>query len=238
MATQLRITGTWPSPISIAKGWARARSRPWNDECDDAFIRIDRGSSEFLESCTDHLVGLTGASVFSPAIYETSSRIWRKVGYQEAHRLDIFERSLNASIREPKHNVQIEEDPPWERLRKVDLAAFQGFWRMSRAGLQEAMTATKRSAVLTVGDETIKGYAIVGTQWNVAYLQRIAVEPESSGHGLGLDLVRGAMAWARAEAARVLVLNVRKDNEKARGLYRKAGFTTTGAELQVLRYGS
>lgn len=119
---------------------------------------------------------------------------------------------------------------------EIDRLAFQGFWRMSPAGLTEAMSSTARSVVLTVGDTEILGYAIVGAQWNVSYLQRIAVRPEQAGKNVGSDLVRAALAWARKTSAQTMVLNVRNENARARRLYSKEGFAPTGTALRILRY--
>lgn len=220
----------------MSRGWARAVSRPWNGEDADAFLRLERGSAEFLTACTEHLCDVTNAAVYSPALYPNATRVWNRAGYVAAHRLDVLERSLGSPIDVPNESVRIELDPDWEKLREIDEAAFEGFWRMSSDGLREALAATKRGTVLTIGDQRPAGYAIVGSQWNVAYLQRIAVHPSDAGQGLGMELLKGAMTWSRKEQAGVLVLNVRKQNRRARQLYERAGFATTSVELQVLGY--
>lgn len=238
VSTQLRITGSWPAQISMSRGWARAVSRPWNDESADAFLRLERGSADFLATCSEHLLEVTDAAVYSPALYPNATRVWRRAGYVETHRLDVLERSLGSPIAGPDRSVRLDLDPDWDALSRIDAAAFDGFWRMSNDGLHDALAATKQGAVLTIGEQRTTGYAIVGAQWNVAYLQRIAVHPEEVGRGLGMELLQGAMSWARKEQAGVLVLNVRKQNGRARQLYKRAGFAGTGVELQVLRYAS
>jgi ribosomal protein S18 acetylase RimI-like enzyme len=56
------------------------------------------------------------------------------------------------------------------------------------------------------------------------------VAPSARGRGVGDEAVRQVVAWARREhpAGRV-VLDVKSDNERAIGLYRRHGFTDAGA---------
>ncbi len=180
---------------------------------------------------------IADAAVFSPAMYSGSTRIWLKSGYEEAARLIVMERSLSVPFDPPKRKVTEQSEPDWNQLAAIDHSAFDGFWRMSIDGLQEALQSTRRSAVLVIEREAAVGYAIVGTQWNVSYLQRVAVDPEQRGQGLGSDLVSGALAWGRANGANLMVLNVRHENSEARGVYKKNGFAEASASLHVLRYG-
>ncbi len=104
--------------------------------------------------------------------------------------------------------------------------------------MREALASTSPSATLTASiDEEIVGYVIVGAQWGTAYLQRVAVEKQSAGQGVGTALVRAAVRWARQTSAASMVLNVRSRNERASRLYERCGFTNTERELRILRYG-
>jgi ribosomal-protein-alanine N-acetyltransferase len=237
VSARLSINGVWPAPITLARGWARASARPWNDNSPDALLRLDRGGQDFLSAASEDLEELSGGRVYSPALYPSATRIWRKCGYGEAHDLDVMERSTRSSF-QPQRDVAETEDPDWDTIIEIDKAAFEGFWRMSLDGLREAMTSTSRSMMLTLGDTEIVGYAIVGAQWNVSYLQRIAVHPQHRGNQVGSDLVRHAVSWGQRAAAQTMVLNVRKENTPARRLYSKEGFTETGTALRILRFES
>jgi ribosomal protein S18 acetylase RimI-like enzyme len=70
----------------------------------------------------------------------------------------------------------------------------------------------------------------------VTYLHRIAVRPELEGRGLGTSLLHAAFDWGRAMGGRSIILNVRAENHRAIGLYRRCGFTDTGTSLRVLRH--
>ncbi len=236
MATGVRIEGEWPGRIQLSRGWARASARPWNHLAPDALLRLDRGGLDFLEAATDAVAELAGASVYSPAVYPTATRIWRRAGYGEVEQLEIFE-CATASAEFPD-SVREVDDIDWGRIQAIDDEAFDGFWRMSADGLKEALASTRQASLLLAGDDAIDGYAIVGAQWNASYLQRIAVHPASTKRGLGRALVNAALAWGRRKASPTMVLNVRDENVRAREVYAKAGFHTTGVRLRILRYGS
>lgn len=232
------MDGSWPSPIAINQGWGRATARPWNDTAPDAFLRLERGRADFLATATRHVGELSGAAVFSPAMFPGSTRIWARAGYHEVRELEVMERLLSSPIDKPLGPVSVSPEPDWARILEIDSTAFHGFWRMSLDGLLEALESTTPSAVLTIGrDSRTEGYAIVGAQWGVSYLQRVAVDPGHTGRHLGTDLVVAALLWARQAGARSMVLNVRAENTRAKRVYERQGFTTTGDQLRILRYG-
>lgn len=124
-------------------------------------------------------------------------------------------------------------------LEYVDRLAFDDFWHMDALGLEEAIGATPRTRIFQATvDASVAGYAIVGTQQGVSFLQRIAVDPTFQGAGVGRELITASMQWARMAGAATMLLNVRSENEVARHLYSKQGFADTGAMLRVLRYES
>ncbi|MGH8945658.1 MAG: GNAT family N-acetyltransferase [Acidimicrobiia bacterium] len=238
MTPRLNINGVWPSSITISSGWSRASARPWCDDPNISLIRLIRGGPRFLSEATSHLMGLGSETVLSPPLYRSATSIWRKSGFEERYRLEIMERALALPVADPATPVIGTADPPWPEIVELDHRAFEGIWRMSEAGLKEALDATGAATILLAGDKAIEGYALVGTQWGVSYLHRIAVAPSSQGRGVGAGLVRAAIGWARSTLSRVMVLNVRPANEEARRLYQREGFTDTGRHLHLLGYGA
>jgi ribosomal protein S18 acetylase RimI-like enzyme len=165
--------------------------------------------------------------------------VWRRGGFEDHAILEIMERPLGtrpAAI-EPD-TVRVERKPDWDRILEVDRLAFEGFWGMSRLALEEAHF-TNRSRVLLVAGAgaSVEGYAIVGSQWGTVYLHRIAVRPDASGQGMGSALVAAATEWGNRTGSRTMILNVRPENERAKELYRRHGFASTGSVLEVLRLG-
>ena len=201
-------------------------------------MRLIRGSHEFLAEASRSLESLDIRDIFSPALYPMATRIWARAGYEEHTSLSVMERYLAGNLTEPTSPVQTTDQPDWPSLARVDRAAFTEFWRMSTAGLSEAVRATPRSAVLQIEEEDgVVGYAIVGSQLTSSFLQRVAVLPERAGHGLGTALLRASMLWAHGKGARTMVLNVRPENKRAIEMYSREGFAHTGTALQVLRFG-
>lgn len=236
MAPLLRVEGEMPGPLTVTAGWFRASVRPWNDEVDTPMVRLERGGTEFLGAVTRKLHQLGAKRVFSPALYAGATRVWRRSGYEPHASLIVMERSLS----EPPptrnaHSIEVVSDPDWDRIAEVDRASFDGFWRMSRSGLMEAHGTNRDTALLTVGDQP-DGYAIVGAQWGTAYLHRIGVSRASTGEGKGRALLGAAIRWAASTGARSMVLNVRPDNERARAIYRRAGFVEAISQLAVLKH--
>lgn len=201
-------------------------------------MRLIRGSHDFLGEASRQLDSLAIRDIFSPALYPMATRIWTRAGYVEHTSLSVMERHLGGNITEPGHSVQQSQTPDWTTLAMVDRAAFTEFWRMSVAGLAEAMKATPRSVLLQIEEpDGVVGYAIAGTQLTVSFLQRVAVLPTRSGNGLGTALIRASMLWARSKGARTMVLNVRPENLRAADVYSREGFAHTGTALHVLRFG-
>ena len=225
--------------MTMSAGWFRARARPWNEVITDPMVRVDRGGAEFLHAVTTHLHEIGVDSVYSPALYGGSTGIWSRSGFVEFATLEVMERALNgASPGVDTSDVAIERDPDWDEVLEVDRSSFEGFWGMSRLGLQEAHATNRSTALLVIRDGSrLAGYAIVGSQWGTVYLHRIAVGPDDSGRGLGAALLAGSIEWGNGSGGRSMVLNVRQENARAVRLYERLGFTDTGSALRVLRHG-
>jgi len=201
-------------------------------------IRLERGGAEFLGAVTERMLEMGVAGCYSPALYEGSTRVWRRAGYHDYAKLVVMERSLDAKThRRDGHPIMAEPEPDWDAVLEIDRLAFAGFWGMSRNGLIEAH-ATNRVTTLLVatGEDHVRGYAIVGTQWGVTYLHRIAVRPDAAGKGVGSSLLAAAVDWGAGSGGRTMILNVRAENHKARELYERSGFSDTGTGLLVLRH--
>lgn len=87
-------------------------------------------------------------------------------------------------------------------------------------------------------DTEVVGHAVVSTVGDVSELQRIAVVSGRRRTGLGRDLLDAAIAHAREQGARRMLLEVREDNEAAQALYARAGFTELDRRLRYYRDGA
>jgi ribosomal protein S18 acetylase RimI-like enzyme len=76
------------------------------------------------------------------------------------------------------------------------------------------------------------GLAVADKQGvRVGYLGSLYVRPAARGHGLGGELVRGAIERLRAEGVEVLELDVLADNAAARAIYERWGFAPVQLNL-------
>jgi ribosomal protein S18 acetylase RimI-like enzyme len=229
--------GEWPGKITLRRGWARAEARPWNDDEPQASLRLLRGGSSFLEACATRLLHLGSTGVISPPLPLSARRSWQQAGFEPYVDLALMRRPLDESGESPDHLVVDNPDADLRHLLSIDAAAFPAFWRFNRAGLEEAIQATSRSTTLTIlgGDGTPIAYAVVGFGSAIAYLQRVAVDPQWQGQGMGRSLVRVAMRKAKSAGAKVLLLNTQLDNAPAIRLYEEEGFTSLPEPLTLLQ---
>lgn len=236
MRSEVRIRGTWPEPVQIRRGWALALARPWNDQSDEiAALRLERGGDGFLVACSDWLAEQGVRLTRSPALARAQTGVWKRAGFRDHLELVVFERTLRDPTPEPMWPVIELTDPDIPDLARIDDRAFDPTWRVGRGGLIDSIGATPTSVVLGVvegGRPT--GFAIVGEMSAVAYLQRLAVEPDRLRRGIGGSLVRAALRWAGRRGARTMLLNTQPENGAAAALYEKEGFVALASRLQVL----
>lgn len=231
----LSARGTWPGAVVLRSGWSKARARPFNDDVPDASLRLERGSAAFLRRCTEWLLERAPV-VFSGPLHSGSRRPWLDAGFRTDRTLALMERSLAIPIGAPVTAVRPGRADEWTQAGDLDRIAFDPDWRIGRAGLSEAASATPVSRFLVSSEgDRMYGYAIAGVGFHLGYLQRVAVDPEARGRGHGRSLVRASMAWARARGARTMLLNTQHDNHGAAALYRSEGFEELPEFLTIMR---
>lgn len=232
----LQIEGNWPDGVTLRRGWARGTARLWNPLVDAGALRLVRGNSSFLAAATDWVARAAGGSVLSPALYPSAARVWEKTGYRELLGLNVMEKAVAAPAQTPDW-ITTSPEPDMAELEELDRSAFDRFWHMGGAGLSEAFGATPRTVLVEARQiGALRGYAMLGSQAGVCFVQRIAVDPGHRNSGIGGLLMDRSEAWAVQVGAATMILNVRPDNDQARRLYMRKGFRDTGASLHVLRY--
>ena len=233
---KVHFQGTWPGPVTLQRGWHRAVARPWNDDLPLAQLRLERGSAGFLADCADALLATAGvAGVLSPPLLPGARAPWEAAGFTPHSRLLLLRRELDA-LAEPACPVTAGGPDDLTEAAALDRAAFDPFWRLGRAGLSDALTATPRRTLLLArhpGGE-LAGFAIAGAGLSLAYLQRLAVDPSSRSSGIGRSLARAAGRWARGKGAGALLTNTPEGNEATAAFYESEGFRVVTRDLAVL----
>lgn len=119
-----------------------------------------------------------------------------------------------------------------ERVLAVDGAAFDPFWRLDAAALEEAVRATPSARFRM--DQAARGYALTGRAGDRGYVQRLAVDPAAQGQGLGTALLLDGLWWLRRWRVREALVNTQAANDGAVRLYERLGFRRRHDGLAVL----
>jgi GNAT superfamily N-acetyltransferase len=228
-------------PAVVEIGAERARVVPWRGSARTAYLApvpdAPPPSRSFIERCVDRLASQGYAGVVTPALAPAEQRAFLLAGFEPHEQLHLLAHDLLElpPFRRGATRRAHRSDKP--AVLRVDEAAFTSFWRLDRAGLQEALEAVPVTRFrVTVGERgAIAGYAIAGTAARQGYLQRLAVDPDHQRQGRGLVLVADALRWVRRRGAARAVVNTQLGNEAALALYTRAGFRVQPGGLAVLR---
>lgn len=128
---------------------------------------------------------------------------------------------------------------PWHRrvVLDIDRRAFEPFWQFDTNSLAEARRATPTSHYrVAFNGRTPVGYAVTGRAGNRGYLQRLAVNPDHQGEGLGRELVYDCLRWLHNKGAAHAMVNTQERNTRALALYEHLGFIRQNVGLVVLRW--
>jgi ribosomal protein S18 acetylase RimI-like enzyme len=79
------------------------------------------------------------------------------------------------------------------------------------------------------------GYSLVGRAGDRGYVQRLAVDPDHQGRGLGRTLVVDGLWWLRRWRVREVLVNTQEGNDRAVVLYERLGFRHRPGGLAVLQ---
>ncbi len=237
MTRSFSARGTWPGRVTFRSGWSAAQARPWNEDLEDATLRLDRGGAKMINKCSEWLCSNHAPSVISPPLNNSSVSLWEDAGFERFRTLKLMERDLSIPFAEPVHPIRVGKRSEWEKAAEIDRLAFDETWRVGRLGLADAVAATPRSRFLVADlDDAVVGFAIVGASGPGSYLQRLAVDPAAQGKGIGRALVLACLRWAHTRGANTMVLNTQPTNDPATSLYEAQRFEPLPEPLQLVRY--
>ena len=233
----MKVTGSWPERVTIRDHWGKATARPWNGDLPYGYLRLERGGARFLRKASRHVLSYGVDLVASPPLMGRGAAAnWEEAGYSHFQDLHLYRRNLVGPVPAAQPGI-LAAAPDFEVLADVDSRSFDPLWRTTPLGLRESYRATLRRAVLvTPGDPSPNGFAIVGCSGVTAFLQRIAVSPRHQRRGWGSRLTLAAVRWAVRHGAATMLLNTPPANRGAAALYVSTGFRRLPDRLVVLRY--
>lgn len=230
--------------------WGRERLRagPWRGDASVAYLNPVPGSPlpspEFIRRCLRTLTAQGYARVVTGALSPSEQTSFRSAGFRPSEELHLLAHDLRAL---PPIPPRLRPDVALRRAGRgdrpavlvVDARAFDAFWRLDCAGLEEAMSATPHSRfrVAAIGPadrERIVGYTITGRAGRRGYLQRLAVDPDVQRGGIGSLLVVDALRWLKRWRADRAMVNTQLQNGGALALYERLGFRRETVGLAVL----
>jgi ribosomal protein S18 acetylase RimI-like enzyme len=212
------------------------RVGPWRGDPHIAYLAPRPGASApDASAVVDLRARLAGAGfghAVTAALEPAEAEGFLAAGFEVREHLHVLSRSTAAALASSN-------DVPIRRARRadrnavlaVDEVAFPAFWRLDRAGLDDALAATPTARFrLGTGpdDDGVVAYAIWGRAGTRGYLQRLAVDPEHRRAGYASALVADGLRWLRRRGSTTAVVNTQVDNGAALTLYERLGFARQG----------
>ncbi len=226
------------SPLrAVTYGNERYRIGAWRGAADVGYIAPVTPVSPvgILRACND-LAGEGFGRAITAALNPAEQRAFLGNGFEVHERLHLLRHTLSrigpktdaaALIRRGKRRDRAD-------VLRIDHDAFEPFWRLDDHGLDEAINATPVSRFRVLSDGPILGYSVSGRAGTVGYLQRLAVDPQTHGRGLGTELVNEVLRWSRRHRCSSVLVNTQERNAGALRLYEHLGFTRVPEGLAVL----
>lgn len=176
--------------------------------------------------------------VLTAALTESEQVFFRAAGFAVHERLHLLHHDLRGIDADGPTRGDLRRIRRWHHraLLEVDARAFDPFWKLDRANLDEAIQATPSTRLTGSFPAGLVGYAITGFAGDHGYLQRLAVDPTHQGRGIATALVDDALAWLVRRGATAASVNTQERNERALQLYERLGFTQVHPGLAVLRH--
>lgn len=220
----------WPG------GWVRLG--PWRGRADVAHLTVGAlhpPTSENVARCLGMLRHRGYASVVTNALGPVESLPFVDAGFSVRERLRLLAHDLTVlphAMRESRRGRMTDR----AAVLALDHRAFPPFWQFDEDGITSALAATAsvRYRVITAGSPEPVAYAITGRSTRQGFLQRIAVDPDHQGQGIGRAIVADALRWLRRYRATGALVNTQCDNHAAVALYRSCGFAELPTGLCVM----
>lgn len=190
-----------------------------------------------IASCLSELAGQGVREAVTPALTPQDAQPFFQAGFEHYEHLHLLSRRLLSQPDSPKMKTKPGRRWHLSTVLDIDRRAFDDFWRFDKVALNEARHATpaSRYRVLAI-DRKIVGYHVTGRAGNRGYLQRLAVDPDHAGNGVGTALLFDCLTWLYRHKALEALVNTQERNERALQLYERHGFVRQAEGLVVLSW--
>lgn len=221
---------------AVSANGVRIRVRPWRGHDDTAeCLAAPIGALVPAELVADAVARARDHGyqrAVTPALPPYEWQPYLDAGFDIRERLHLLGHHLLDLPHRSGHKLTRVGRRDLDDVLRIDHAAFEPFWRLDRAGLDEAERATPTSRLRL--DRDRRAYALFGRAGSRGYIQRLAVVPEAEGQGLGTALVVDGLWWLRRRRIDEVLVNTQARNERAVALYEKLGFRRRPGGLAVL----
>jgi ribosomal protein S18 acetylase RimI-like enzyme len=223
----------------VRRGPERLRVAPFRGDGRVAHVTpvadLPPATATMVEHTCGILAGRGFREVVTGALSERERRGFLAAGFTVREELHLLAVDLDDPARPSGAPLRRGRRKDRSRALAVDALAFDTFWRLDQAGLEEALTATPSSRFRVAGERgAVLGYAVCGRAGRRGYVQRLAVDPVEQGRGLGRALLLDGMRWLVRRGATRAVVNTQVGNERALALYASLGFRLQPSGLAVL----
>lgn len=252
----MRTADPAPAFDSVIRwGSQRARTGPWRGDHRVALLTplpdAPAPTAEFVRRCLATLAERGYSHVVTGALAPSEQAGFLAAGFGVGERLHLLAHDLRSVGPERRRDGPgWGKDGPGRRaLRRahrrdrpavlaVDAVAFEPFWRLDDAGLDDALAATPAARFrVAVAEGDVVGYAVTGRAGRRGYVQRLAVHPDAARRGYGSALVLDGLAWLQRWGCSRALVNTQVRNASALALYERLGFRPEPAGLAVLTAG-
>lgn len=197
-----------------------------------------------IEGCVASLIAGGYEGAYTSALSPAEQQPFLQAGFvvhehlsllrHDLHDLHLLRASVPRSRRRGRARLRRARRSDRRAVLAVDSAAFNPFWQFDLQSLADARTATPSSRFRVAADPAVVGYAVTGRAGAVGYLQRLAVDPDHQGRGVGTALVADSLRWAESHGATAVLVNTQETNRKALSFYQHLGFELEHEGLAVL----
>lgn len=224
-------------------GGHRLRVTPWQGKRHIALVgpaRIRRSpTAPEIARCLAALQQRGVGLAFTPALSPFEAEPFFQAGFELHEQLHLLACPLDGTTPRPRHRLR--PGRPWDRHRVLDIdtRAFETFWQFDKFSLKEARQATPTSRfTVATGHHRVVGYAVTGRAGKRGYLQRLAVDPDHAGGGIGTSLIHDCFRWLERRNVDTVMVNTQETNTRALQLYERTGFRRQREGLLVLQWGN